>query len=191
MNKTMKRLAMMFFAAATLFTVACTKDNDKNNSNSGSSGEETFEMARLDLTYKITVDSRAITAMTEGYTPTLQYYDANDQCVTVTPFPFDASHLSWEISLSQTSFPSHFGFKLSLNPKEGVEEGVKYDCDFYPSITATATGKNGKQYDISPSIQEFHWRGIKPSNNKVMKIDRLYKIKKDGNYEQTSFEDHE
>ncbi|MBQ7710620.1 MAG: hypothetical protein IJT39_02190 [Bacteroidales bacterium] len=27
-------------------------------------------MARLDLTYKITVDSRAITAMTEGYTPT-------------------------------------------------------------------------------------------------------------------------
>ena len=187
----MKRLAMLFVAAATLFAVACSKNDDNDNSSTNNSQEAEFEMARLDLTYKITVDSRAITAMTEGYTPTLQYYDANDQCVTVTPFPFDASHLTWEFSLSQTSFPSHFGFKLSLTPKEGVEEGVKYDCDFYPTITAIATGTSGKQYDISPSIQEYLWRGIKPSNNRVMKIDRLYKMKTDGNYFQTSFEDPE
>ena len=189
MNKNIKRLAMLFVAAATLFSVACSKDEDKNSSGSGSGGEETFELARLDLTYKLTVDERAITAMTEGYTPTLQYYDANDQSVTATPFPFSSSSLVWEFSLSQTSFPSHFGFKLALTPKEGIAEDVKYDCDFYPNITAIAIDKNGKKVDISPSIQSFNWRGIKPSNGKVMKIDRLYKIQKDGNYAQVPFDD--
>lgn len=188
MSKNIKRLALLFVAAATMFSVACSKDEDKNTSGGGGGEEETFELARLDLTYKITVDDRAITAMTEGYTPSLQYYDANNQCVTVTPFPFTSSNLVWEFSLSQTSFPSNFGFKLALTPKDGIAEDVKYDCDFIPSITAIATGKNGKSIDISPSIQEFRWRGIKPSNGRVMKIDRLYKIQSDGNYEQVPFD---
>ena len=188
MKKNIKRFALMFVAAATMLTVACSKDEDKNTSGGGGDQEETFEMARLDVTYKITVDDRAITAMTEGYTPTLQYYDANNQSVTVTPFPFSSSNLVWEFSLSQTTFPSFFGFKLALTPKDGIGEEVKYDCDFIPSITATATGTNGKTYDVSPSIQEFRWRGIKPSNGRVMKIDRLYKIQSDGNYEQVPYD---
>lgn len=190
MNKNIKKLALLFVAAATMFSVSCSKDDNKNNSGSGSgSQEENFELARLDVTYKITVDSRAITAMTEGYTPTLQYYDANNQSVTVTPFPFTANNLVWELSLTQASFPSHFGFKLSLTPKDGVGESVKYDCDIIPDITAMATGKNGKKVDISPSIQGFYWRGIKPSNGKVMKVDRLYKIEKDGSYTMVSYDD--
>ena len=178
-----------------MFTVACSKeDNKPNSSNNNGNGngnvqEETVEMASLDITYKIVVNDSAIIAMTEGYTPTLQYYDANDQSVTVTPFPFSSTNLVWEFSLTQTTFPSHFGFKLALTPKDSVAADVKYNCDFTPTITVMATDKNGKKADISPSIQEFRWRGIKPSNGRVMKIDRLYKIEKDGNYVQVPFDD--
>lgn len=190
MYKNVKKLAMMLIAAATMLTVACSKDDNNSNNNPGNGGEqeEAFEMASLDITYKISVDERAITAMTEGYTPTLQYYDANDQSVNATPFPLTSDNRVWEISLTQSSFPSHFGFKLALTPKDGIAEDVKYDCDLIPTITAIATGKDGKKVNVSPSLEEFHWRGIKPSNGRVMKIEKLYKIKKDGNIEQGTFD---
>lgn len=189
MQRNIKQLAVLFVAAVAMLTAACSKEENKDNqTNNNGRSEESFEMTSLDLTYSITVDSRAITAMTEGYTPTLQYYDANDQSVTVTPFPFNASNLTWAINIKQTSFPSHFGFKLSLTPKEGIAEDVKYDCDITPTITAIATGKDGKRINISPSIQQFRWSGIKPSNGRVMKIERLYKIQKSGDYEQVTFD---
>lgn len=41
---------------------------------------------------------------------------------------------------------------------------------------------------MSKNIKRFRWRGIKPSNGRVMKIDRLYKIQSDGNYKQVPFD---
>ena len=52
MKSNMKRLAMLFVAAATLFAIACSKNDDKDNSSTNNSQEAEFEMARLDLTYR-------------------------------------------------------------------------------------------------------------------------------------------
>ncbi len=172
MKKLSSLLAIMFFGLAL---VSCT---EKENNNS-QSGDSTLTMAKLDLTYQVSLDANSVNAITTGYDVSLEYYGADGQKVVANPCPLTANSLSWELSVTQTSFPSRYGAAIIFTPKSGLPEDAEFPINGSIKGKATATFTNGKTRQIEPAIESRYFIG-EPSNGRTFQISALKEVAKDG-----------
>lgn len=170
-------------AAVAMLTVGCSKDD--NNETSGGGSGETFVAERVEMTYKLTLDTASIGALREGYDLTIDYYDADGQIKSSTELTPD--NLTWEKTVTGTTFPAWYGFRYRLTPKadlSGVDEGAKFNfiCNF--SINGACYSTTGRKVNVVEN-RNIHKGGIKPHNGHEYKEAQRYNVKSDGTYEGT------
>lgn len=176
-----KSLVALLFVASAMLTVSCSKDNQDGNSDSGS-----FTTAKADINYKFTVESSSITTMQRAYDVVVDYYDAAGQKKTITPI--NTSNLTWEMSLTQTSFPSWYGVQVSLVPKSdlsGVAEDEKFDFMGRVDVTASITSTTGATKRLRNGLVEMGHTGMRPHNGRTNSKCFRCNVKADGNSETT------
>lgn len=182
MYKNFKRMATLFIAAATMFAVSCTKE--ENNTNNGNQGTDaTFTAAKADITYKITLDAASAEALNRAYDAFLDYYDSDGTIKSSTEI--NANNLTWQKSVTPTSFPAEVGYRIRLVPKsnlDGVTEEDSFDCTGTLSLQGTCTSTTGKTREISRSLQ-IQKQGINPHSGRTFKEVLHYQIKTDGTSE--------
>ena len=182
----MKKLSWMLaaiFCGMTL--VSCTEKENTNNN--GQPEDNTLTMAKLDLTYRVTLDASTVDAITTGYDVSLEYYGADGKKVVANPCPITANNLSWELSITQTSFPSRYGVAVIFTPKSGIPEDVYFPIKGVINGKATATYTNGKTREIAPPYESRSLSG-EPSNGHTYRIDSLKEVDKNGTTNPLSWE---
>jgi hypothetical protein len=179
---TLNNMKKVFLALATvaMLTVGCSKDD--NNETSGG-GSDTFVAERVEMTYKLVLDTTTIGALRDGYDLILEYYDADGQIKSSTEITPD--HLTFEKTVTGTTFPAWYGFHCKMTPKSdlsGLDEGAKFNFVGTFSITGACYSTNGRKVNI---IENRNVRkiGIKPHNGKVYEEAQRYEVKSDGSYE--------
>ena len=176
----MKRL-FLALSVATLLVVGCGKE--ENNENGGNGNDNTFVAARVELTYKLVLDTTTIEALRQGYDLTLDYYDADGQIKTSSDITPD--HLSWEKTVVGTTFPSWYGCRYRLTPKadlSGVDSNAKFNFVGTFSITGGCYSTTGRMINIVEN-RNIHKIGIKPHNGHEYTEAQRYEVKSDGTCE--------
>lgn len=176
----MKRVFLAMVAVAMLF-VGCKKENNTNNGGNG--GDDTFVAERVEMTYKLALDTATIGALSEGYDLTIDYYDADGQIQSSTEIAPD--HLTFEKTVTGTTFPSWYGFRYRLTPKadlSGVEQDAKFNFVGTFSINGACYATNGRKVNLVEN-RNIHKVGIKPHNGHEYKEAQRYEVKSDGTYE--------
>ena len=162
--------------------VGCGKEeNNGNNSNNG--GDDTFVAERVEVTYRLALDTTTIEALRQGYDLTLDYYDADGQIKSSTDITPD--HLTWEKTVTGTTFPSWYGFRYRLTPKadlSGLEEGAKFNFVGTFTITGACHSTTGRVVNLVEN-RNIHKVGIKPHNGHEYKEAQRFEVKSDGTYE--------
>lgn len=180
MYKNFKKMAMLLFVAATMLTVACSKEN--NGGNSGS-GESSFTMAKADVTYRITIESSSVEALRKAYDVFIDFYDANGQIQTSTEV--NADNLNWNKNLTLTTFPAWYGAQFRLVPKSdlsGVAEDAKFNFNATFEVNGTGTSTTGKTRSVGEDKQQIDHTGIKPHNGRSYKKCIRYNVQTNGTY---------
>lgn len=174
-----KTLAALFFMASAVFTVSCTKDNEQDNPGSGS-----FVSAKVDINYKFTVESLSTTTMQRAYDVVVDYYDAAGQKNSISPV--NPSNLTWEMSLTQTSFPTWYGVQVSLVPKSDlsdVTETEKFNFQGKVDVNATIISTSGATKRLRSGLVEMVYNGLRPHNGRTNSKSFRCNVKSDGNTE--------
>ncbi len=181
----MKKLSCML--AIMLCGMALVSCTEKENTNNGQSEYNTFTMAKLDITYQVSLEGTSVDAITTGYNVSFEYYGADGKKVVANPCPFTANNLSWELSITQTSFPSRYGVAVIFTPKSGIPEdaGFPIKCDIKGK--ATATGTNGKKRELTANNYSRSITG-EPSDGRSYNFYSLKEVDKDGNVKSLSWE---
>lgn len=183
MYKNIKKTAMLFIAAASMFAFGCTKENN------GTSSDGKFEMKKADITYKIVLEPACASSLEKAYDLSVEYYDAEGKVKTVSPL--SPSILNWELPVTQTSFPSYYGIKVVITPKSdlsGVGEDQVFDLLGKVQAVAKATSTNGKTRNLLDISEQMLRRGLDPREGLVTKIGRRVEVQKDGSSKSTSWE---
>ena len=176
----MKRV-LLAMAAVAMLAVGCSKDD--NNETSGGGSDDTFVAERVEMTYKLVLDTTTIGALREGYDLTLDYYDADGQIKSSTEITPD--HLTFEKTVTGTTFPAWYGFRYRLTPKadlSGLEEGTKFNLVGTFSITGACYSTSGRKVNLIEN-RNIHKIGIKPHNGHEYQEAQRYEVKNDGTYE--------
>jgi hypothetical protein len=187
MNKNIKKLAVLFVAAATMITVSCKKEDNTNPENGGST---TFTTAKGEFNYKVNFDAASVDALSKGYDIFIDFYDADGTIKTSTEIT--DSQLTWEKSVTKTTFPTWFGLRVRMVPKSdlsGVEESEEFDLKGYFSVVGDITSTAGKHREISKKI-DINKIGVEPHNGHSYKETLRYEVKTNGDSEvSTSWDD--
>lgn len=187
MYKNFKRLAVLFVAAATMFAVSCDKDD---NTNQGTGDSDAFTTAKCELSYKINLDNQSAEALTRGYDVFIDYYDSDGTIKTSTEMT--AGKLTWEKSVSKTTFPTWVGVRVRMVPKtdlSGVGEEEEFDITGSICLDGTITSTTGKKREAFKKTDIIK-RGIEPHNGKSYNEALRFEIKANGERNSyTSWED--
>ena len=182
MKKNIKRLALLFVAAATMFAVACSKEDNQTNTSNNS--ESTFTMAKADVTYEISLQSNSVEALTKAYDVFIDFYDADGKIQNSSEIT--ASNLSWSKSLTITKFPACYGAQFRLVPKSdlnGVTEGDSFSCSGTLKVYGTGTSTTGKTRPVGNDTQTIAHSGINPHEGRTFSKSCRYYVQTDGSYE--------
>ena len=174
-----KTLVALFFMASAVITVSCNKDNEQDKPGSGS-----FVSAKVDINYKFTVESLSATTMQRAYDVVVEYYDAAGQKNSISPVNPD--NLTWEMSLTQTSFPTWYGVQVSLVPKSDlsdVTETEKFNFQGKVDVNATIISTSGATKRLHSGLVEMAYNGLRPHNGRTNSKSFRCNVKSDGNSE--------
>lgn len=180
MYKNIKTTAMLFIATASMFALGCTKEEGRTPV------DESFVMQKADITYRITLDASTATALEKAYDATVQYYDADGQIKTVTPFT--PTNLTWELPVTMATFPGYYGLRLNFIPKSDLSELAEDESvDLVGKLQADAkaTATNGKTRSLISINQDFRKMGVHPQSGRAIRMYDRVKVQKDGSSEST------
>ena len=168
-------------AAMTVLAVGCGKE-ENNENGGGNGGNDPFVAERVEITYKLVLDTTTIGALRDGYDMTLDYYDADGQIQTSTDITPD--NLTWEKTVTGTTFPSWYGCRYRLTPKadlSGLEENAKFNFLGTFSISGACYSTNGRKVNLIEN-RNIHKIGIKPHNGHEYTEAQRYEVQSDGTY---------
>lgn len=160
MNRIFKSMAVLFMAAATMLTFSCKKDNTSTSEG----GDGSFVTAKGDFTYKVNLNPASVTAITKAYDVFVDYYDADGTIKSSTEIT--PSNLTWEKTVSKTSFPAWFGVRLRMVPKSdlsGVSDNDDLNLRGTVELKGKYTSKAGKTREVFKS-DDIIKNGVDPHN---------------------------
>lgn len=161
MNRIFKSMAVLFVAAATLLTVSCKKDD---NTTTGNGGDGSFVTEKGVFTYKVNLNPASVTAVTKAYDVFVDYYDADGTIKSSTEIT--PSNLTWEKTVTKTSFPAWFGVRLRMVPKSdlsGVSDNDDLNLRGKVELNGKFTSKAGKTREAYKA-DEIIKNGVDPHN---------------------------